>query len=247
MRQRLVIGNWKMHGSLASNLGLLHAVRQMGSMSAKVAVCVPYVYLPQAKSVLGGSAVTWGGQNVAAFADGAYTGEISAAMLADFGCRYVLVGHSERRSLFAESDGDVAIKAAIALKAGITPVVCVGETLAQRDAGDTEAVVLGQLDAVIRHCGIAALSRCVVAYEPVWAIGTGQTATPEQAQEVHGRIRHRVASFDADVAEGLQILYGGSVKPESAARLFSCPDIDGGLIGGASLKAADFQAICSAA
>ncbi|GAB2181784.1 triose-phosphate isomerase [Denitratisoma sp. agr-D3] len=247
MRQRLVIGNWKMHGRLASNLGLLHAVKNAAGRGVEVGVCVPYVYLAQARSVLGGSAVAWGAQDVSAFADGAFTGEVSAPMLADLQCKYVLVGHSERRTLFGETDAEVAAKTAAALKAGLRPVVCVGETLVQRDAGKTEAIVLGQLDAVIGHCGVAALARCVVAYEPVWAIGTGKTASPEQAQDVHGLIRHRVAQADGKVAAGLQILYGGSVKPESAAQLFSCPDVDGGLIGGASLKAEDFLAICAAA
>lgn len=245
MRQRLVIGNWKMHGSLATNLGLLHAIRR-GGVAVNMAVCVPYVYMLQARSVLMGSSVAWGAQNVSAFEDGAYTGEVSAGMLADLGCRFVLVGHSERRALFGESDGDVVAKVNAALRNGLTPVVCVGETLSERESGWTERVVLRQLDAVLNGCGVDALKRCVLAYEPVWAIGTGQTATPAQAQAVHALLRQRVAEFSESVAAKLQILYGGSVKPDSAAQLFSCPDIDGGLIGGASLKAADFLAICAA-
>lgn len=245
MRQRLVIGNWKMNGSLAVNLGLLHQIRQ-GSAGAKIGVCVPYVYISQARSVLMGSSVVWGAQDVSAYDEGAYTGEVSAAMLADMGCQYVLVGHSERRSLFGEKDVDVATKANAAVKRGLVPVICVGETLAEREQGLTGQVVLRQLDAVVSVCGLSALSRSVLAYEPVWAIGTGLTATPAQAQEVHDLLRKRIAEHSESVAAGLQILYGGSVKPESAAQLFACPDIDGGLIGGASLKASDFLAICAA-
>ena len=246
MRERLVIGNWKMHGSLASNLGLLHAVRGTDGKGCSVGVCVPYVYVPQARSVLGGSTVRWGAQDVASFAVGAYTGEVSADMLADFSCTYVLVGHSERRTLFGESDVDVASKVSRALAAGLCPVICVGESLAERDAGVTGAVVLRQLNAVIKACGVNALAKSVVAYEPVWAIGTGRAASPAQAQEVHALIRQYVSRMDAAIAERLQILYGGSVKPETAASLFACPDIDGGLIGGASLQASDFLAICAA-
>ena len=245
MRQRLVIGNWKMNGSLAVNLGLLHQIRQ-GSIGAQVGVCVPYVYIPQARSVLMGSSVAWGAQDVSVYGDGAYTGEVSATMLADMGCQYVLVGHSERRSLFGETDDDVAAKVKMAVRCGLAPVICVGETLAEREQGLTGQVVLRQLDAVVKACGLSALVRGVLAYEPVWAIGTGRTATPEQAQEVHGLLRQWIAERCESVAARLQILYGGSVKPESAAQLFACPDIDGGLIGGASLQASDFLAICAA-
>lgn len=250
MRQRLVIGNWKMHGSLAANLGLLHALKQGASVikarGNRAAVCVPYPYLYQARSVLGGTQVSWGAQDVSEFRVGAYTGEVSADMLSEFGCRYVLVGHSERRALFDDTDAVVAAKASAALRAKLTPVVCVGETLAEREAGITGDVVLRQLDAVIATCGIKGIASCVVAYEPVWAIGTGRTATPGQAQEVHAMIRERVASLCVQTAQDLTILYGGSVKPESAAGLFAQSDIDGGLIGGASLVASDFLAICAA-
>lgn len=247
MRNKLVIGNWKMHGSLADNLGLLHQVRAGATeLQAGVAVCVPYPYLAQARSALDGSAVSWGAQDVSEYKSGAYTGEVSAAMLVDFGCRYVLVGHSERRSFYGDTDQVVAAKAAAALAQGLTPVVCVGETLEEREAGITAAVVGRQLDAVLERCGVAALAKAVLAYEPVWAIGTGKTASPAQAQEVHQQIRARVAAQNAQVAAGVQILYGGSVKPGNAAELFAQADIDGGLIGGASLVAKDFLAICAA-
>ena len=248
MRKPLVVGNWKMYGSLASNLGLLSAVRA-GSASGKgsVALCVPYPYLAQARTVLGGSQVAWGAQDVSQHAAGAYTGEVSAAMLADFGCTYRLVGHSERRSFYGETDAVVAAKCHAALKSGLTPIVCVGETLDEREAGVTAAVVTRQIDAVLTVIGVGALARSVLAYEPVWAIGTGKTASPQQAQEVHALIRARIAAADAGVAQGLQILYGGSVKPANAQELFGQTDIDGGLIGGASLVAGDFLAICAAA
>lgn len=237
-----------MHGSLAVNLGLLHAVKDgvLGG-SAEVAVCVPYPYLAQARSVLGGSVVSWGAQDVSEHDQGAYTGEVSGSMLQDFGCRYVIVGHSERRSFYGDSDDVVAAKYEAALRNGLTPILCVGESLAEREAGVTDAVVTRQLDAVLRRCGVASLAKAVVAYEPVWAIGTGKTATPDQAQAVHAAIRARIARDDASVAAGLQILYGGSVKPGNARELFSQSDIDGGLIGGAALVAADFLAICAAA
>jgi len=247
MRAKLVAGNWKMHGSLAINLGLLHAVREGAAGSAEVAVCVPYPYLAQARSVLDGSRVAWGAQDVSEHAQGAWTGEVSGAMLADFGCRFVLVGHSERRSFFGDGDAVVAAKYVAAQKAGLIPVLCVGESLAEREAGITGEVVTRQIDAVLAAAGVASFARAVVAYEPVWAIGTGRTASPEQAQEVHALIRARFDRDAADVAAGLRILYGGSVKAGNAAELFGQPDIDGGLIGGASLVAADFLAICSAA
>jgi triosephosphate isomerase len=237
-----------MHGSLAANLSLLTAVKSGAlDQSAEVAVCVPYPYLAQARSVLGGSSVHWGAQDVSEFAQGAYTGEVSGSMLVDFGCRFVIVGHSERRTNFGDTDTIVAAKVAAAQSAGLIPIVCLGETLAERESDITAAVISRQLDTVIEHCGVAALAGAVVAYEPVWAIGTGRTASPAQAQEVHLLIRTRIAHFDASVAAGVRILYGGSVKPGNARELFGQPDIDGGLIGGAALVAADFLAICAAA
>jgi triosephosphate isomerase (TIM) len=248
MRKKLVAGNWKMHGSLAVNAGLLADVRAgVAGLSAEAAVCVPYPYLDQAKSALAGSTVAWGAQDVSEHTHGAYTGEVSAAMLLDFGCRYVIVGHSERRSYYGDTDAIVAAKFEAALQKGLVPILCVGETLEERESNITGAVVTRQLNAVIDRCGIAALADAVIAYEPVWAIGTGRTASPEQAQEVHSLIRQRVAHGDAGVAAGLRILYGGSMKPANARELMSQPDIDGGLIGGAALVAADFIAICAAA
>jgi triosephosphate isomerase len=247
MRTKLVAGNWKMHGSLATNLELLQSVRNGVSGQAEVAVCVPYPYLAQARAVLEGSSVAWGAQDVSEHAQGAWTGEVSAAMLVDFACRYVLVGHSERRSFFGDTDAVVAAKFAAAHKAGLTPVLCVGESLAERESDITGEVVTRQIEAVLANSGVAAFARAVVAYEPVWAIGTGRTASPEQAQEVHALIRARFARDSAEVAAGLRILYGGSVKANNAAELLGQADIDGGLIGGASLVAADFLAICAAA
>ena len=249
MRKRLVVGNWKMHGSLAENAALLNALRpalaDLGGAAS--ALCVPYPYLAQVQQVLQGSTVAWGAQTLSEYAKGAYTGEVSGAMLKDFGCTYVIVGHSERRSLFAESDAQVALKFEAAQKAALVPILCVGESLAEREGGSTEHVVARQLDAVIQQVGIKALAHAVVAYEPVWAIGTGKTASPAQAQAVHAFIRERVASLDEGVAESLVIQYGGSVKAANAAELFSQPDIDGGLIGGASLVADEFLRICEAA
>ncbi len=248
MRKKFVAGNWKMHGSLATNAALLDGVRAgVASLAAEVAVCVPYPYLDQARGALGGSNVAWGAQDVSEHAQGAYTGEVSATMLADFGCRYAIVGHSERRSYYGDTDSVVAAKFEAAMKANLVPILCVGETLDEREKNVTAAVVTRQLDAVISRCGIAALAKSIVAYEPVWAIGTGLTASPEQAQEVHALIRARVAREDAGVAAGLRILYGGSMKPGNAKELMAQPDIDGGLIGGAALVAADFIAICAAA
>jgi len=248
MRKKLVAGNWKMHGSLAVNAGLLDAVRGgAANLAAEVAVCVPYPYLHQARAALDGSLIAWGAQDVSEHAQGAYTGEVSAGMLADFGCRYVIVGHSERRTYYGDTDALVAAKYEAVLAAGMTPILCVGETLEEREKNVTADVVARQLDAVVSRCGVASLARAVVAYEPVWAIGTGRTATPEQAQEVHALIRRRVASADSGVAGGLRILYGGSMKPGNAKELMAQPDIDGGLIGGASLVASDFLAICAAA
>lgn len=227
---------------------LLERIKQGASgLACDVAVCPPYPYLGQVQALLLGSGVAWGGQSVSEHAVGAFTGEVSANMLVDFGCLYVLVGHSERRALYGETDVVVAAKFEAAQRAGLVPVLCVGETLAEREAGETEAVVARQLSAVLDRSGVAALASAVVAYEPVWAIGTGVTASPAQAQEVHAAIRARVAAQDVEVANGLRILYGGSVKPQNAKELFGQVDIDGGLIGGAALVADDFLAICLAA
>jgi len=238
-RTRLVAGNWKMHGSRAANQALLDALLKGGAAGRKseCAVCVPYPYLEQVSGLLRGSAIAWGAQNVSEHAKGAYTGEVSAAMLAEFGCRFVLVGHSERRQIYGESDAQVAAKFGAALQAGLTPILCVGETLEEREAARTEQVVARQLDAVTKATPLAG---AVVAYEPVWAIGTGRNATPEQAQEVHAFLRQRTGGET-------RILYGGSVKPQNAAAIFAMPDVDGGLIGGASIVAEDFLAICKAA
>lgn len=248
MRRKLVIGNWKMHGSLAQNESLLKAVK--GGVAqlphVDVAVCAPFPYLAQLKQELSASPVKWGAQNVHQLEKGAFTGEVSAAMLADFSCAYVLVGHSERRAIYGESSRLVAEKFAAVQQVGLIPVLCVGETLEQRESGETEAVVAEQLDAVIALVGVQALRKAVVAYEPVWAIGTGKTASPEQAQAVHAFIRQRVSGHDAQVAQGLTILYGGSVKAANAPELFAMADIDGGLIGGAALIAEEFLAICRA-
>jgi triosephosphate isomerase len=244
-RRQLVVGNWKMHGSRAANAELLAGILAARPFTADVAVCVPYVFLTETAATLAASDVRWGAQDVSQHEQGAYTGEVSAAMLQELGCRYTLVGHSERRAYHAESDQLVAQKAQAALARGVTPIVCVGETLAERDAGQTEAVVKRQLAAVIHtlaHCA----AEMVVAYEPVWAIGTGRTATPEQAQAVHAVLRAQLQAATGH-GERMKILYGGSVKPDNAATLFAQADIDGGLIGGASLKAADFVAICRAA
>jgi triosephosphate isomerase (TIM) len=245
MRRKLVVGNWKMHGSRAANAELLAGLMQGRPYAADVAVCVPFPYIADTALTLAASDIRWGAQDVSSHEQGAYTGEVSAAMLSELACRYVLVGHSERRAYHAESDELVAAKAQAALARGVTPVVCVGETLAERDAGQTEVVVKRQLSAVIHqlaHCA----GEMVVAYEPVWAIGTGRTATPEQAQAVHAVLRAQLQAATGH-AEKMKILYGGSVKADNAKTLFAQPDIDGGLIGGASLKAADFIAICRAA
>lgn len=248
MRRKLVVGNWKMFGRLARNQalleGVLAGVRDLRSTDC--AVCVPYPYLAQAQSLLQGSNVAWGAQNMSHHDEGAYTGEVAAGMIAEFGCNYVIIGHSERRGLYHESDETVAMKFDAAIKAGLKPILCVGETLDEREADITEEVVARQLDAVLNRAGVKALEKAVVAYEPVWAIGTGKTASPEQAQAVHAFIRQRVAKLDSQVAQGLCILYGGSVKAANAPELFSMADIDGGLIGGASLVAEDFVAICRA-
>ena len=245
MRRKLVVGNWKMHGSRAANAQLLAGLKEAGPWNADVAVCVPFVYIAETALALTGTSMVYGAQDCSAHEQGAYTGEVSSAMLADVGCRYAIVGHSERRAYHAESDQLVADKAKAALAHGVTPIVCVGETRAEREAGQTEAVVKRQLAAVIHTLGHCC-GEMVVAYEPVWAIGTGLTATPEQAQAVHAVLRAQLHAA-TDRAAVMRILYGGSVKADNAAELFSQPDIDGGLIGGASLKAADFSAICRAA
>ena len=248
MRRKLVAGNWKMQGTLTQNAALLDAVRSgMAAMtSVDCAVCVPFPYLAQAQQKLSGSKVKWGAQDVHQLDKGAYTGEVSASMLHDFGCSYVIVGHSERRAIYGENSQLVAEKFLAAQQAGLIPILCVGESLQQRESGVTEKVVAEQLDALIQLGGVQALRSGVVAYEPVWAIGTGKTATSAQAQAVHTFIRQRVASQDSQIASGLCILYGGSVKANNAAELFAMPDIDGGLIGGASLVAEEFLAICRA-
>lgn len=245
MRRKLVAGNWKMHGSHTANAELLAGINAARPFGCDVAVCVPFPYLSETAVALAASEVRWGAQDCSAHEQGAYTGEVSAAMLAEFGCRYAIVGHSERRQYHAETDQQVADKAKAALARGITPIVCVGETLAQREAGETEAVVKRQLSAVIHTLGHCA-GEMVVAYEPVWAIGTGKVATPEQAQAVHALLRAQLRAATPQ-ADAMKILYGGSMKPDNAATLMAQPDIDGGLIGGASLKVADFVAICRAA
>ena len=251
MRARLVAGNWKMNGSLRANAALLDAVKAglkpSRESELRVAVCVPFPYLGQVASVLAGSDIAWGAQNVSEHDSGAYTGEVSGAMLKEFGCRYAIVGHSERRALYGEDDERVASKFVAARRAGLTPILCVGETLEERERGETESVVGRQLDAVAAAAGVAAFADAALAYEPVWAIGTGRNATPQQAQEVHAFLRARVASRDRSFGEKLTILYGGSVKPGNSKELFAMPDVDGGLIGGASLVAEDFIAICAAA
>jgi len=249
MRQRLAVGNWKMHGSLPENKALLDKVAAAagGLSRAIAAVCVPFPYLAQAQSALAGSKAAWGGQNVSQHPKGAFTGEVSAGMLREFGCRYVLVGHSERRQLFGEDDATVALKAAAVLAEGMTPIVCVGETLAERERGTTEEVVGRQLGAVADRLGAEGLKASILAYEPVWAIGTGKTATPEQAQAVHAYLRGALARRDKGVSASMPILYGGSVKAANAAQIFGMQDVDGGLIGGASLVAEEFLAICQAA
>ncbi|MBN8482179.1 MAG: triose-phosphate isomerase [Xanthomonadales bacterium] len=247
MRRKLVAGNWKMHGSRAMASELVAALAGAGGVAVEVAVLPPFPYLAELAAAHAGSDLAIGAQDLSEHAQGAYTGEVSGAMLADVGCRYVLVGHSERRQYHGETDAVVARKFVAAQAAGLVPVLCVGELLEHRDAGETEAVVAAQLDAVVAVSGAAAFAHAVVAYEPVWAIGTGRTATPEQAQEVHAFVRGKLAAHDATIASSLRILYGGSVKAANAGALFAGPDIDGGLIGGASLVAADFLAICEAA
>ncbi len=249
MRRKLVAGNWKLNGTLAGVERLAQAVRAgtPADGGAEVAVCPTFVHIPKVASVLDGSPVAWGSQDVCDRDEGAFTGEVSGPMLAELGCRYAIVGHSERRSLYGEDDAVVAAKFLAARRAGLTPILCVGELLEEREGGITEQVVGRQLDAVLGAAGVEGLDGAVVAYEPVWAIGTGRTASPEQAQEVHAFIRARIGAHDGTIAGRTRILYGGSVKAANAAELFAMEDIDGGLIGGASLKADEFLAICRAA
>ncbi len=249
MRSKLVVGNWKLNGSVAGNEALLRSLLREIPPGGKAgcAVCAPYPYLAQLQGILRGSGIAWGGQDVSAFDQGAYTGEVSGRMLAEFGCRYAIVGHSERRMFFGDTDVVAADKYAAARRAGLTPIFCVGETLEEREAGRTETVLARQLDALLEKQGAAGLDGGIVAYEPVWAIGTGRTATAAQAQEAHVFLRERIAGRDKAVGAGLPILYGGSVKGANAAELFAMPDVDGGLVGGASLVAEDFVAIWRAA
>jgi len=248
MRRKLVAGNWKMNGSLAANAALVAGIKEgLPAEVCDVAVCVPAPYLAQVQGAVAGSAVALGAQDMSAHASGAFTGEVSAAMLQEFGVQYVILGHSERRAYHGETDAAVAAKTVAALKAGLVPVVCVGETLEQREAGQTNEIVGGQLDVVLAALSVEEAARIVVAYEPVWAIGTGKTATPEMAQEVHAMLRARLGAKSAEAAVKVRVLYGGSMKPDNAEQLLAMADIDGGLIGGAALKAADFLAIIKAA
>lgn len=247
MRTPLVAGNWKMHGTRASARELVAAIAAALAPGVEVAVMPPAIHVAELAREFAASGIAFGGQDASEHVQGAYTGDVAAAMFADAGCRYALVGHSERRTIHGESDALVARKFAAVQAAGLVPVLCVGESLAERDAGETDAVVGRQLSAVLDHAGVAAFARAVVAYEPVWAIGTGRTATAAQAQAAHAAIRGKVAERDAMISRSLRLLYGGSVKPGNALELFSQPDVDGGLIGGASLVAADFLAIVAAA
>jgi triosephosphate isomerase len=248
MRRKLVAGNWKMHGSRSMAAALVGEIAAQRPQGAEVLVFPPFPYLAELAAQHGASGIGFGGQDVSEHeGQGAYTGEVSAAMLADVGAQWVLVGHSERRQYHGESDGQVARKFAAACATGLTPVLCIGETLEERQAGRTEAVLARQLGAVIAHSGVAPFYTAVIAYEPVWAIGTGHTATPEQAQEAHAFIRSQLEREDAMIARLTRLLYGGSVKAANAAALFAQPDVDGGLIGGASLTAVDFLGICAAA
>jgi len=249
MRRKLVAGNWKMHGSRRFVEDTLRAMRDAtdGQGAVDMAICPSLVHLPLAEKVLSGSRIALGAQNVHPANEGAFTGEVSASMLAEYSVAYVIVGHSERRQLFGENDSLVADKFAAVLAAGMAPILCVGESLEQREQGITHQVVLSQLDAVLDRAGSKVFNRAVIAYEPIWAIGTGRTATPEQAQDVHAAIRQHLAGQDSEAAEHCVILYGGSVKAANAGELFDQPDIDGGLVGGASLKADEFASICESA
>lgn len=246
MRRKLVVGNWKMHGSTATNRALLEKIVAglYTSYHADFVVCVPYPYIAQAQILLTGSNLHWGAQNLCSTKDGASTGAVSPAMLTDFGCTHVIIGHSERRNLFHETDDTAAARFNAAREAGLTPIFCMGESAGERGADWTEYIVGRQLDSILRRFGPEALVDSVLAYEPLWAIGTDNAATPEQAQEVHAFIRNRIARCDANIASKVRILYGGSVTPHNAAQLFAMPDIDGGLIGRASLSAEEFVPIC---
>jgi triosephosphate isomerase len=246
MRPSLIAGTWKMNGNLKSAIDLVEGIMAGDAGKAELAICPPAVYLMKLGGMLAQSKIALGAQNVCDREAGAFTGEIAASMLRECGCRYALVGHSERRSLYAESDQLVAARFAMALQAELTPILCVGETLEERENGATELVVGRQIDAVLETSGIEGIAQSVIAYEPVWAIGTGQVATPEQAQAVHAFIREKFAQLDSGVAQKVQILYGGSMNPANASELLSQSDIDGGLIGGAALKADDFLAIAQA-
>ena len=249
MRRKMVVGNWKMHGNVVSNKALLDGViagvRDLHN--ADYVVCVPYPYLGQAQSLLQGTNIAWGAQNLCSTKDGALTGAVAPYMLLDYGCSHVIIGHSERRSQFHETDDTAAARFNAALEVGLTPLFCMGESLEERDSDWTDFIVGRQLDSIMRRYGVDVLTRAVLAYEPLWAVGSGNPATPEQAQEVHAFIRKRIARCDPKVAAEVRILYGGSVKPSNAAQLFAMPDIDGGLIGGASLTAEEFVPICRAA
>jgi triosephosphate isomerase len=249
-RRPFVAGNWKMNGAREANAALVRKLLAgaAGCPGVDIAVCPPAVYLESVAALLKGSSIALGAQTLSEQEKaGAFTGEIQGAMLKEAGCSHVIVGHSERRALYGESDEGVARKFGAARISGLVPILCVGETLAQREAGETEAVLSRQLDAVLKLCGTGSLEGALVAYEPVWAIGTGRTATPAQAQDAHAFLRGRIAARDARIAAALRLLYGGSVKPDNAKELFACPDVDGGLIGGASLKAEEFLSICAAA
>ena len=247
MRQPMVAGNWKMNGSSDSVKELIEGVKAgVGAANAEVVVCPPFVYIASVAAAAAGSDIKLGAQNMCDQDSGAFTGEVSGPMLKDVGCEYVVIGHSERRAMYGETDEVTAVKYGAVLKNGLKPIFCIGETLEEREGGITEEVVGRQIDAILKSDGVASLANAVLAYEPVWAIGTGKTASPEQAQAVHAFIRGKIAEQDKVIAEGLRILYGGSMNPGNAAELRSQPDIDGGLIGGASLKAEDFLAICAA-
>ena len=248
-RKPLVAGNWKMHGTRAENSALVAAIVQAlsGEENVEVVVCPPFVYLADVVRAVKDTSVAVGAQNVCAEPMGAFTGEVAAAMLRDIGCRYVIVGHSERRQIYREDDALVARKFLAVQLQKLTPILCVGETLEERERAQTEQVIARQLDAVLAVAGVAALAQAVIAYEPVWAIGTGKNATPEQAQAVHAFIRGRLARQDAKIAGAIRVLYGGSVKAANAGELFAMPDVDGGLVGGASLKGEEFMRICAAA
>lgn len=247
MRQKLVAANWKMNGNRAANATWVADFRAAAAPACDVVVCAPFVYLAQLALDLRGTRAQVGAQNLSQQAPGAFTGEVAGEMLRDIDCPWVIVGHSERRALYGDTDAIVAAKAQRAIALGLKPIVCIGETLAERESGRTMDVVATQLDAVLACCSVPQLAAGAIAYEPVWAIGTGKTATPAQAQEVHAAIRARLARVDAEAAARTRLLYGGSVKPSNAAELFGQADIDGGLIGGAALLAKDFLAICAAA